>query len=206
MHLTSKIGIFLLATILLSACHRRTTCPAFQSKYILDEQVLNRKYSLFEGDSLPKNGIGKVKKNKNGIHATRSYALKQNEIRNIDMVTVYPESQGTILVANYGADSLSLDSVMIPSQRYMTTFNNEQLIYNTLFGSLRKPKLDGTELFKDELQVNQEEEEVEQEKKPGFFRRLFGGKNKKGKENSEKEKAEFGDPDELNVEPAEDGQ
>ncbi|MBS0000558.1 MAG: hypothetical protein KFF73_16380 [Cyclobacteriaceae bacterium] len=193
----------MLVLILLSSCYRKTTCPAFQTKYILDEQVLNRKYSLFEADSLPKNGLGKVNKNRNGIHASRSYNVKFNEIKNVEMVTIYPESQEAILVANYGADSLSMDSVLIPSKRYLTTFNNEQLIYNSLFGSLRKPQRDGMELFKDDFKVETNEEAGQEEEKVGFFKRLFGNKrNDRG--DKKKEKAEFGDPDEEDLEPPED--
>lgn len=203
MHLTSKIGLFLLVLFFLSACYRKTTCPAFQSQYILDDQVLKKKYSLFNSETEPKKGLGDVKKNKNGIHANRSYASKANEIRNVDMVTIYPGSEEAILVANYGADTLSMDSVMVPSQRYMTTFNNEQLIYNTLFGSLRKPQRDEMELFRDDLKAEPEEEPaVEEEENPGFFKRLFGGKNKKQKEGRKKEQAEFGDPYDEDVDPA----
>lgn len=196
MHLSSKIGTFFLALVMTTSCYKKTTCPAFQSQYILDEKVLNRKYSLFDRDSIPKNGLGNVKKNKNGIHSGKSYAFKLNEIRSVDMETIYPGSQETVLVANYGADSLAMDSVMVPSQRYLTTFNNEQLIYNTLFGSLRKPQRDGTELFKDDLKSKPDEIEEEEEEKAGFFKRLFGGKNKKRKERKETESAEFGAPDE----------
>jgi hypothetical protein len=196
MHLKSKIGFYLLVLIFFSACYRKTTCPAFQSQYILDEQALKKKYSLFNSDSEPKQGIGEVKKNKNGIHANRSYAVKFNEIRNVDMVMIYPGSQEAILVANYGADSLSMDSVMIPSRRYMTTFHNEQLIYNTLFGSMRKPQQDGMELFKKDPRVEPEEEAVEEKERPGFFNRLFGGNKKKQRNKEKEERAEFGDPEE----------
>lgn len=207
MHLTSKIGLFLLILFFLSGCYRKTTCPAFQSQYILDDQTLKKKYSLFNSDTEPKQGLGDVKKNKNGIHANRSYAAKSNEIRNVDMVTIYPGSEEALLVANYGSDSLSMDSVMVPSQRYMTTFNNEQLIYNTLFGSMRKPQRDEMELFRDDLKAEPDEEAAtEEEEKPGFFKRLFGGKNNKQKERKKNEQAEIGDPYEEDADTADDGQ
>ena len=174
MHFTSKIGHLALVLIILSSCYRKTTCPAFQSKYILDEDVLNQKYSLFDGDSNPKKGIGDVKKNKNGIHANRSYQVKYNEIKTVDMVTVYPDNQNMTLLASVSRDSLMVDSLMMPSSRYLTTFNNDQLIYNTLFGSLRKPKSDGMELFKDDLKVENRENVEPEEEKIGFFKRLFG--------------------------------
>jgi hypothetical protein len=163
-----------LALIFLSACYRKTTCPAFQSKYILDEDILEQKYSLFEIDTRPKDGIGMVKKNKNGIHANKAYHVKFNQIKNVDMVTIYPDNQDATLMASLATDSLYADTVLAPSNRYMTTFNNEQLIYNTLFGNLRKPKSDGMELFREDLKV-EDKEEVEEEEKVGFFKRLFGG-------------------------------
>lgn len=194
MHLRSKIGHLALVLILFSSCYRKTTCPAFQSKYILDEDVLNQKYSLFDGESHPKNGIGDVKKNKYGIHANRSYHIKYNEIKSVDMVTIYPDNQDMTLMARLNTDTLAVDSVMAPSSRYLTTFNNDQLIYNTLFGSMRKPKNDGMDLFKDDLKVENKESEEPEKEKTGFFKRLFSKKKKKRKEKVEAEKAEFGDP------------
>jgi len=201
MHFKLKIGYFALAMILLSACYRKSTCPAFQSKYILDDDVLKEKYSLFKIDTSPKEGIGMVKKNKNGIHANRSYQVKFNEFNNVDMVTIYPDNLDASLLASVSPDSLYADSVMAPSSRYLTTFNNEQLIYNTLFGSLRKPRSDGRELFKEDLKVEKEKVE-EKEEKTGFFKRLFG-KKKKRKERKKEEQAEFGDPYEDEPAPAE---
>jgi hypothetical protein len=203
MHFRSKIGHLALVLIIFSSCYRKTTCPAFQSKYILDEDVLNQKYSLFDGDSNPKKGIGDVKKNKNGIHANRSYQVKYNEIKTVEMVTVYPDNQNMTLLASVSRDSLMVDSVMTPSSRYLTTFNNDQLIYNTLFGSLRKPKSDGMELFKDDLKVENAENVEPEEEKVGFFKRLFGNKNKKRREVKKVEKAEFGDPYEEDLAPVE---
>ena len=203
MHFRSKIGHLALVLILFSSCYRKTTCPAFQSKYILDEDVLNEKYSLFDVDFKPKNGIGDVKKNKNGIHTNRGYQVKYNEIKTVDMVTIYPDNQDMTLMARLGSDTLAVDSVMSPASRYLTTFNNDQLIYNTLFGSLRKPKSDGMELFRDDLKVEDKTGEEQEEEKVGFFKRLFGGKKKKQKEVKKVEKAEFGDPYEEDVAPVE---
>ncbi len=201
MHFRSIIGHLALVLILFSSCYRKTTCPAFQSKYILDEDVLTQKYSLFDVDSKPKNGIGDVKKNKNGIHTSRSYQVKYNEIKTVDMVTIYPDNQDMTLLARLGTDTLAVDSVMTPTSRYLTTFNNDQLIYNTLFGSLRKPKSDGMELFKNDLEVEDQPGEEAGEEKTGFFKRLFGGKKKREKEVKKFEKAEFGDPYEEDVVP-----
>jgi hypothetical protein len=187
--------------ILLSACYRKTTCPAFQSKYILDEDVLRQKYSLFDIESNPKDGIGMVKKNKYGIHSNKSYQVKFNQIKNVDMVTIYPDNQDATLLASLETDSLYADSVMVPSSRYLTTFNNEQLIYNTLFGSLRKPEIDGMELFRKDLEVEKNEEIEDKEEKVGFFKRIFGGKKKKRKEKKEAERAEFGEPYEEDQQP-----
>lgn len=194
MHFRSKIGHLALVLILFTSCYRKTTCPAFQSKYILDQDVLDQKYSLFDVESKPKNGIGDVKKNKNGIHTNRSYQVKFNEIKTVDMVTIYPDNQDLTLLARLNTDSIAVDSVMNPASRYLTTFNNDQLIYNTLFGSLRKPQSDGMELFKDDLTVEDNESEEPEQEKVGFFKRLFGGKKKRDKKVKEIEKAEFGDP------------
>lgn len=199
----SNIGLLLLLLVIVSSCNQKSTCPAFQSQYILDEETLKQKFSLFESNSKPKNGIGDVKKNKYGISAVKSHNFKYNEFKKVEMITIYPEYQDTILMARNLTDSLSGDSIRITSSRYLTTFNNDQLIYNTLFGSLRRPRSSGTELFKKDLEVQNKEGVEKEEEKAGFFKRIFGKKKKKRKEKELQEQAEFGEPYEEDKEPVE---
>ena len=69
----NKILPYLGLVILVVSCHNKITCPAYQSKFILDEDEFKNQFSLFDADSTPKQKLGKVKKSKYGIIVQKTY-------------------------------------------------------------------------------------------------------------------------------------
>ncbi len=166
---------------MLSSCWQKITCPAYQSQYYLDQKEFKDRLSLFEADSIPKPGLGNVKKTKFGIIDEKPYWQKFREMKDIEMVTRYPEYRDTILMAS--ADSLAADTLQQRISPYHTLFNYDQLVYNTLFGNVNeRGATSGAKGMED---TEEPDEEPAEEEKPGFFKRLFsgslfgGGKNRK---------------------------
>jgi hypothetical protein len=181
------ISLFLLAGLLFTAgCYQKVTCPAFQSQYLLDEKAFHDKFTLFNPDSTPKK-MRKVKKDRNGIIIQKSYLAKNNEMKIIPMIKIYPAANDSVAMIT-SADSLRRDSV--PSRahsKYMTVVNNDQLVYNSLYGSfLIKPEKK-PDSFSEELKVKkdtiQDAEGDNTDQKPKFH--LF--KKKQASDVSNKE-------------------
>ena len=174
------IWIFFVS-ILMTSCFQKSTCPAFYSKYILDQQEIKKRFSLFAVDSLPKNGIGFVRKSKFGIIEEKPYWQKYREIKDIPMVTIYPEIVDSILMVRNIADSLGTDSLGIPtSEPFMRNVNYDQLIYNSLYYDLLVPPEEEEELTEELLdQAVEEEELIEGEKPKKGIKGLFNRKEKK---------------------------
>lgn len=87
----SRFGFFLivLCCSLLTSCSDHL-CPAFQSTFILDDEVREKQFSLFNEDEMPKDN-GYVKKQKNGVASPVPYRKRMDEMRSIARVTIYPE-------------------------------------------------------------------------------------------------------------------
>lgn len=74
--------------LLLGACTQRTICPAFQSAFIYDKDVLRKKFSYFQEDSTPK--ILMASKNRYLIAEPVSYRKKLSSMATVEMKNVYP--------------------------------------------------------------------------------------------------------------------
>ncbi|HLT72256.1 MAG TPA: hypothetical protein VKZ75_06365 [Cyclobacteriaceae bacterium] len=74
--------------LLLGACTQRTICPAFQSAFIYDKDVLRKKFSYFQEDSTPK--ILMASKNRYLIAEPVSYRKKLSSLATVEMKDVYP--------------------------------------------------------------------------------------------------------------------
>lgn len=74
--------------LLMGACTQRTICPAFQSAFIYDKDVLRKKFSYFQEDSTPK--ILMASKNRYLIAEPVSYRKKLNSLATVEMKSVYP--------------------------------------------------------------------------------------------------------------------
>ena len=172
--------------ILLFSCHNKITCPAYQSKFILDEDVFKEQFSLFEADSTPKQKLGKVKKSKFGIIVEKTHKKKLNEMKTIAMETVYPQTADSLLIAWVTPDSLSTDSLgvgRVYHSPYLTLFNNDQALYDAMYGHLLQAPRSSMQEVQEDLKVESQDPEIvpEEEKKKKKFR-LFKKKNKKEEE------------------------
>jgi hypothetical protein len=174
--------------ILMASCHNKITCPAYQSKFILDQDIFKEKFSLFNPDSTPKEKLGKVKKSKYGIIVQRPYNKKFNEMKTVNMETVYPESPDSLMIAWAVPDSLSTDSLgggYIYYSPYLTIFNNDQALYDAMYGHLLKTPRSSMQEIREDLKVEEPQKPVEEKERKRF--RLFK-KKKKEEEPAEGEK------------------
>ena len=184
------------------------TCPAYHSKYILDKKEIQKRYSLFEVDSLPKEGIGFVKKNKYGIIEEKPYRKKYNEIKDLPMKTIYPAVVDSILMVRNIADTSAVDSLGVPpSQPFFRNMNYDQIIYNSLFYDLLVPPEE--EDILEELEEKPEESEAEEveEETPGRRWNPFRRRRSEPEEEEEEviETVPESPPDEDIVEEEDDG-
>ena len=173
--------------ILVVSCHNKITCPAYQSKFILDEDEFKNQFSLFQADSTPKQKLGKVKKSKYGIIVQKNYKKKFNEMKTIAMETVYPETSDSLLIAWVIPDSLSTDSLGTGRKYhspYLTLFNNDQALYDAMYGHLLQAPRTSRQEIQEDMKIEEEEApQVEEKKKKKF--RLFKKKNRKDEEPAE---------------------
>ena len=183
----NKILPILGLVILVVSCHNKITCPAYQSKFILDEDEFKNQFSLFDPDSTPKQKLGKVKKSKYGIIVQKTYKKKFNEMKTIAMETVYPETSDSLLIAWVIPDSLSTDSIGAGRRYhspYLTLFNNDQALYDAMYGHLLQAPRSSRQEIQEDMKIEEEEApQIEEKKKKKF--RLFKKKNKKEEEPAE---------------------
>jgi hypothetical protein len=167
-------------SIFMTSCFQKSTCPAYYSKYILDQQEIKERFSLFEVDSLPKSDIGYVKKNKYGIIEEKPYWMKYREMKDVPMQTIYPEIVDSILMVRTVADSLGADSLGVTSTRpFLRNMNYDQLIYNSLYYDLLVPPEEEEDITEELLDKAVEEEDIEEEKPRKGLKGLFRRKSKK---------------------------
>ena len=123
---------------------------------------------MFEVDSTPKRKLGKVKKSKYGIIVQKSYKRKFNEMKTVPMETVYPDSPDSLMMIAWAIpDSLVMDTLgsrPVYYSPYLTLFNNDQALYDAMYGHLLKPSGSTMQEIKEDLKVD-EPMEVEQERK-----------------------------------------
>lgn len=153
---------------------------------------------MFEADSTPKRKLGKVKKSKYGIIVQKSYKKKFNEMKTVPMETIYPDSPDSLMIAWAIPDSLVADSLgnrPVYYSPYLTLFNNDQALYDAMYGHLLKPSSSAMQEIKEDLKV-EEPKEVDQERKKKKFR-LFGKK----KEEDPAEGGKKTDDDSQDLEP-----
>ena len=165
----------------MTSCFQKSTCPAYYSKYILDQQEIQKRFSLFEIDTLPKSDIGYVNKNKYGIIEEKPYWLKYREMKDIPMVTIYPEIVDSILMVRTIADSLGADSLGVTSSRpFLRNMNYDQLIYNSLYLDLLIPPEEEEDITEELLdKAVGEEVGIDEEKPRKGLKDLFRRKKKK---------------------------
>ena len=176
--------LFLITVV--ASCYNKITCPAYQSQFLFDESKFKERFSLFEADSTPKKKIGNVKKSKYGIIVQKTYRKKFNDMKTIPMETIYPESPDSLMIAWVVPDSLMTDSLStrpVYYSPYLTIFNNDQALYDAMYGYLlRSPRSSRQEISED-LKVEESQQPVEEKKNRKF--RLFRRKDKNKEEPAE---------------------
>lgn len=85
-------GIILFCGI--QACTERVICPAYQSAFIHDKEVLNKHFSYFGEDSLPK--VMEASKDKFLIIEPMSYRKKLRSLQTVPMRDVYPQEDDSL--------------------------------------------------------------------------------------------------------------
>ncbi|HLF33329.1 MAG TPA: hypothetical protein VI583_03770 [Cyclobacteriaceae bacterium] len=187
----------------MAGCLRKMACPAYQSQFLLADEAFHSRFTLFNPDSTPKD-IGKVKKNKHGTYEGISYSRKNVEMKNVPMIKIYPLIPDSLLMA-MPSDSLGGDSTRTGYEsKLMTVVNNDQLIYNYLYGSLLV-KNDSKELTEDLIKVDQDSSGTSQDdsqiKRSKF--KLFKKKQETGKESgTEPANTQPANADPANTQPA----
>jgi hypothetical protein len=172
--------------ILVQSCTERAICPAYQSAFIHDKKALEKRFSYFGEDSMPK--VLEASKDRFLIIEPVSYRRKLRSLQTIPMTDVYPEVE----------DSVAFDDEFYLAERDLSEIEATDSAAKSLQDSvyvisLKKEKFNvDQELYlwylKDylvypDVRILQEAEmkantpPVVKEKK-GFFRRLFGKKDK----------------------------
>lgn len=186
-HLTVGILIF----FAFQACTERAICPAYQSAFIHDKETLQRHFSYFGEDSMPK--VMEASKDKFLIIEPVSYKKKLRSLQTIPMKDIYPQEDDSTafndefyLAEREGYDSTAVisvdtvaataaDSVYVISIK-KEKFNIDQELY---LWYLRKYLVypDVRLMLEENAELKAQQNKSEQKKK-GFFKRLFGKKNK----------------------------
>jgi hypothetical protein len=105
-------ALFIVLTFvtLITSCTQRMVCPAYQSAYIHDKDVLRKKFSYFVGDSTPKL-YASAKKNKYLIGENISYKKKVRSIQTVAMKPVNPVVPDS-LKEGFVKDSIDVSTVV----------------------------------------------------------------------------------------------
>ncbi|WP_157494033.1 hypothetical protein [Fulvivirga imtechensis] len=173
------------------ACTERAICPAYQSAFIHDKEVLKRHFSYFGEDSMPK--VMEASKDKFLIIEPMSYRKKLRSLETIPMKDIYPQEADSLrfddkfyLAERDGYDSTAViavdtlasaaDSIYMISLK-KEKFNIDQELYLWyLRDYLVYPDV---RLHRQEMAEQKRVEEKEERKKKGvfgFFRNLFNKK------------------------------
>ena len=78
------MAVILLA---LGSCADKMICPAYQSSFIYDKEVLRKKFSYFESDSVPK--VITASKTKYLIAVPESYRKRYRKMQTVEMRPIY---------------------------------------------------------------------------------------------------------------------
>ena len=201
------ISTIFIMMLVAASCVNKVTCPAYQSQYFLDTAYLRKTFSLFIADSVPDEKIGDVKKTRYGISDEPAYRKKVRDMNSIEMVTIYPGYEDSIMMVRAIADSVSTDS--IPTATASTSsrimLNYDQLLYNSMYGALLyKPRKSDAIDIKEELEVDDTgvADSIGVKKKGRF--KLFRKKNKSADTSEDTDIPEIEEPQPVLQEETED--
>jgi hypothetical protein len=95
-----------------SSCTQKMICPAYQSSFIYDKEVLRKKFSYFKEDSTPK--ILTASKTKYLVAVPESYRKKMRGLKTVEMKPVYPVIPDSLKL-DKDKDKLMLESDVVDS-------------------------------------------------------------------------------------------
>ena len=184
-----QYSIFLVGlslSIALSSCTERMVCSAYQSAFIHDKNTLERHFSYFGEDSLPKNMLT-ASKDKFLIIEKQPYKKKVRSFNTVPMKTIYPVLGDSVELAGDAQmlaemdviDTLALDSVAQKEYPWEEKFNVDQEFYFHYFNDIL--------VYPEERALaNMSRREKRKMRKAsgekqGFFKRIFGKKKDKSK-------------------------
>lgn len=207
-HLINLTLCLLLGVFILS-CSERTICPAYQSAFIHDKNTLDKHFSYFGEDTLPK-PMFTASKNKFLIIDRVSYRTKLRSLNSVNMETIYPvlddstalQGDAIMLAEMDVVDSVALDSAAVSELPWKEKFNVEQEFYFHYFNDIL--------VYPEERALAKQEEDAKkgtsastsEGEKQNFFKRIFSKLFKKGDKGTTDEESsdidlEEGDIDET---------
>ena len=192
----ANLFVGIIFCLLIISCAERAVCPAYQSAFIHDKAALDRHFSYFGEDSLPKSYLT-ASKDRFLIIEKVPYKKKLRSLNTVPARTVYPvleqdsllvtDSTGVQLDAGMMSeldvvDSLALDSA-IAEYPWQEKFNVEQEFYFHYFNEILvypMERLEAEMEQKNKKGVETSATQLDKKKQP-FFKRVFGGLFKKDK-------------------------
>ncbi|MBL7850743.1 MAG: hypothetical protein JNN04_07570 [Cyclobacteriaceae bacterium] len=181
-----RIFLFAAGLFVLAACNtQRMVCPAYQSSFIYDKEVVRQKFSYFKPDSTPK--IYTASKNKYLVAVPESYRKKYRKMQTVEMNPVYPVIADSLKDQElYGlaeVDSLDMAAAAADSTYAITKtkekYNLDQDLYMWYFREmLVLPDVRAAMEKKKEKSEAAPEGKKEKKGLKGFFQNLFKKKPK----------------------------
>lgn len=175
------VGLYF--SIALFSCSERMVCSAYQSAFIHDKTTLERHFSYFGEDSLPKNMLT-ASKDKFLIIERQTYKKKVRSFNTVPMKTIYPvldesvELKGDVqmLAEMDVVDTVALDSIVQNDYPWKEKFNVDQEFYFHYFNDiLVYPEERALANMSKREKRKRSKESGERQ---GFFKRIFGKKDK----------------------------
>jgi len=117
------------------SCKSNHICPSFESAYILDREIRDQTFSLFDADTLPKEDFI-VRKDKNGIIKSVKYRKKRDAMLTVKMETIYPQVEplDTMLLAEQDLTPEEMEQILSEGERPVNHYNVDQIYYMRHFG------------------------------------------------------------------------
>lgn len=197
-----RIASFIIGFIILfSACTERVICPAYQSAFIHDKDVVNARFSYFREDSTPK--IRDVDKGRFLLVEPVAYKKRIRELKTVEMKDIYPTPDDSVA---FDQDLMLAERDVVDSTQLSADagelhpglkgpFNTDQELYMyylqdiLLLPDARAAYTEQAEqknMSKRQKRKQEKAEKKEEKEKKGPFS-IFGGKNKDTDKEEEEE-------------------
>jgi hypothetical protein len=94
------------------SCSQKKICPAYQSSFIHDKEVLKEKFSYFEQDLTPR-VFASAGKTKYLVAVPESYRKKYQRLQTVEMKTIYPSGPDSLELLALLPEEISVDSLAV---------------------------------------------------------------------------------------------